>query len=118
MIRNSQQTTTTIELLANNLQHWEQLLFTAGGKLELSKCCYVNFTWKFDDDDRATMISQENNATIEIQDSQTKEMQQISAINVTTPYKLLGVHMSLDGDDDAQLKAIQEKCDKITMAFL
>jgi hypothetical protein len=41
--------------LANNLQadaqHWEKLLFTSGGKLELSKCFFYNIMhWEFTDD--------------------------------------------------------------------
>jgi hypothetical protein len=37
-------------ILQQDAQHWEKLLFTSGGKLELSKCFFYLMHWKFSSD--------------------------------------------------------------------
>jgi hypothetical protein len=39
-----------VEVLQADAQHWEKLLFTSGGKLELSKCFFYLLYWQFNDD--------------------------------------------------------------------
>jgi 23S rRNA pseudoU1915 N3-methylase RlmH len=38
------------QVLQTDAQHWEKLLFTSGGKLELSKCFFYIMYWKFTED--------------------------------------------------------------------
>jgi hypothetical protein len=45
------------QLLQTDAQHWEKLLFTSGGKLELTKCFFYLLYWKFNDDGMPTLTS-------------------------------------------------------------
>jgi hypothetical protein len=39
-----------IQVLQTDARHWEKLLFTSGGKLELSKCFFYLLYWQFTSD--------------------------------------------------------------------
>jgi hypothetical protein len=43
-------TTELAQVLQTDAQHWEKLLFTSGGKLELSKCFFYIMYWTFSED--------------------------------------------------------------------
>jgi hypothetical protein len=57
--------------LQQNAQLWERLLFTTGGKLEISKCCFSIFDWKFDSHGKAT-LNQDTNYNLHVQNSEQK----------------------------------------------
>jgi hypothetical protein len=56
-ILNPQELTTTLQI---DTQHWEKLLFTSGGKLELTKCFFYLMYWQFSDDGIPSLIPKES----------------------------------------------------------
>jgi hypothetical protein len=50
--RTAQELATVLQMDA---QHWEKLLFTSGGKLELNKCFFCLLHWKFSEDGQPSL---------------------------------------------------------------
>jgi hypothetical protein len=52
-------TATIVDILQIGAQHWEKLLFTSGGKLELSKCFLYIMHWKFSSEGIPSLTSKD-----------------------------------------------------------
>jgi hypothetical protein len=72
IIHNQNKNKTLQELIEQNMQTWEHLLHTVGGKLEISKCQFV----RFNDDDNL----HNNDHQIEIIDHENGQTQSIKEI--------------------------------------
>lgn len=78
---------------------------------------YASASWRFDIDDICEIQTTNIDKPINIKDRETGCNQTVQAIDTTTPYKLLGVQMCLNGDDKHQAKALQQKCNHIMIAY-
>jgi hypothetical protein len=52
-----------VDILQIDAQHWEKLLFTSGGKLELSKCFFYIMHWKFSPEGIPSLTSKDELST-------------------------------------------------------
>jgi hypothetical protein len=89
-------------------QWWEELLYTTGGKLELTKCFYYQLIWEFDTDGDATL--QEPQSNIILTDSETQQQIPIDMKSCSEAHKTLGVMACPQGNNKAEFGRMQEKC--------
>jgi hypothetical protein len=105
------------ETICRNLQEWEALLNAVGGQLEISKCKIAKFKWKMNQTGEMLMQPDDNNTPITISDHETNNQIQLSEIQPSFPYKLLGVNIAIDGNNQEQSRAMNIKCGKLANAF-
>lgn len=104
--------------LIHNAKQWEALLFTIGGKLEISKCKFSCFFWKTEPTNGTVHLAHDINiGSISIQSSETRSDYNITEIAPTEPYKLLGVQMTLSGNTSGQEEAMRDKCAHMAKVF-
>jgi hypothetical protein len=103
--------------LIHNAKTWERLLFTIGGKLELTKCKFSTFYWTTDEMGTVKIETTPQIGSIKIPSSETLEECEINEIAADKEYKLLGVQMTLTGNTLAQEAAMKEKCQHMGKVF-
>jgi hypothetical protein len=91
-------------------QWWEELLYTTGGKLELTKCFYYRLIWDFATNGNAILLEPSSN--IILTDSADHRQVPIEAKSCAEAHKTLGVMTCPKGDNTAEFKRMQEKCSK------
>jgi hypothetical protein len=99
--------------LIHNAKLWESLLHQIGGKLEISKCKFVIYNWKYDEIGTRKLIREKSIGQITIKDSETGKDMQINEIDVTEPYKLLGIQMAPANNQQGNITSMQERCEKM-----
>jgi hypothetical protein len=99
-----------LSTIKSNTTLWEQLLHQAGGKLEINKCKFTILTWTFDTNGTPRIDNSIPSTTIDINDSETNTPQPIHEIKPKEAYKLLGIHMAIDGNSIAQTQHMETKC--------
>ena len=109
--------TEILKFLSQDVQLWEQLNNVTGAKLELTKCKLIVFTWQFDTNGNAILVSMDNETPMEIIDSDTKQPIIVESITKSDAYKLLGVQIALDGNHNKQIEAIEEKANHVISVF-
>ena len=83
----------------NNLAtKWEKLLFTNGGRLELSKCFWILVTWKWTRGTPAMATIDESPHHLSISQSEDTQEVMITRKEVTAAPKVLGCTMAANGD--------------------
>ena len=91
-------------------QWWEQLLYTTGGKLELSKCFIYVMHWFFDSEGQAHITRPQHLPTeIQIKDSESNESYNIDYRNCDDPHKSLGVLGIPSGSNKAEFERLLKK---------
>ena len=75
-----------------------------GGKLEIPKCKYSIMTWKYDEDGIAHINPEPQLPPIKLIDSSTNNDEYVPGILPSMAYKLLGVMIPLDGNNNQQYK--------------
>jgi hypothetical protein len=94
-------------------QWWEELLNTLGGKLELPKCFFYLVHWIFNDEGEPTIINPILlPSTIEIVDSADGSTSTIATKSSYESHKTLGVMMNPAGDQNDEIKRLNEKSKK------
>ena len=94
------------------IQKWEELLFTMGGKLEISKCFYYHMKWEVDEDDRPRLAGTPQ-TKIEINQSEDKKRIQIEQKSPHEASQVLGVMCAPDLNCDAQALAVKNRSNSI-----
>jgi hypothetical protein len=108
IIRHPNDTRPIEQLTQHNTQAWERLLNAIGGKLEITKCRFSKIEWNSSVNGTYTLSGQLHTPTpISIIDHETLLPQEIYPIPTSEQYKLLGVHMTLDGNHKAQADSLQ-----------
>ena len=87
-----------IQRINNIAAFWEKLLHTNGGMLELKKCFWVLIIWKWIDGVPKMSTVRDTPATLDLIQSQTKENITVDRKEASEAPKVLGCHMSADGD--------------------
>jgi hypothetical protein len=100
-------------LLTHNAQLWENLLFTIGGKLEITKCKFVIYNWTQDEYGTLTLNNNKTLGKITINESETNTPMEIEEIESTTPYKLLGIPTALHKGNVGQAEMLEVKRDRM-----
>lgn len=114
-ITNGDSLTTYDELkqwMTKDAQLWHNLLWTSGGKLELSKCGYHLFDYEFDKDGLSQMQFTPNcNITLEDQNNNAVV---IKAKSIFEPRKNLGHHKAPSGTNKMQFKTTLARATQLT----
>jgi hypothetical protein len=105
------------ELLRHNTQLWEDLLHATGGKLELPKCKFFLFKWRYSKDGTATLDKDIITETLSIRDRETDKNMLLNYLPHHEAYKLLGVHIAFDGNSTTQIEKMEEKCTRMASVF-
>ena len=114
-VTNGTSTTTYDELkqwMTKDAQLWHDLLWTSGGKLELLKCGYHLFDYKFDKDGLSRMQFTPN-CNITLKDQKNEEVM-IKAKSIFEPQKNLGHHKAPTGTCKTQFEATLVRSKQIT----
>lgn len=106
------------ECTHHDINAWQQLLASSGGKLELTKCFYYVLLWKFNkfgDPIPKTIedIHQEVCNRVQIEDPDTKQIITMEQKDIHQVHKTLGVLKSISGDDSEQIQALLTKSNKL-----
>ena len=104
-----QNKTEKLEELATTLQDtaqaWEQLLYSTGGALELSKCFYYIIAWKWNKEGRARLATPDDIAPrISVTSSKTGNSVEIEMKDCREAHKTLGVMQNPACTHDAEYK--------------
>ena len=86
-----------INILEHNATTWENLLFTIGGKLEISKCKFTVYKWETNKIGTMELVKNKSIGNIKIVESETGNEIEIEEIAPTETYKLLGVPIAVTG---------------------
>ena len=86
-----------ITKLINASQTWEQLLYTSGGKLELSKCAIFVLQWEFTAEGQPFLIETPAIDPVKIVSSETSETFLVPQMKSTDSFKYLGIKSTLTG---------------------
>jgi hypothetical protein len=105
------------DFIQYNMQTWESLLHAIGGKLEINKCQIIKFQWDYTKDDHHRLHFPNISQRLHITDSETNDQIQLPELNITNSYKLLGVHMAFDGNQNTQADMFHKKCEALAIAF-
>ena len=106
--------------LQHDMQEWEKLLPTTGGKLELSKCFYYILQWKLDEGKPTDTTKEEletMGVTIQVQEAGEAAATKIKHLDCATAHRTLGLHKTPMGNQDEQLKKLQENSARIACAI-
>jgi hypothetical protein len=109
IIHNTELSYSLQENIQHNMQSWEELLHRVGGKLEISKCRVVRFSWDKENPELYPETEHNQNNPITIRDQETQNNITIPEISTSTPYKLLGINMAFDGSHQAQAQLFRDK---------
>jgi hypothetical protein len=108
MITDPNNNTPIKDIIKHNMQEWEALLHTVGGKLEISTCQFVKFGPTIRDSPR-----QCPDPHIKIMEHETKQPLALIEASTNQSYKLLGVNIAFDGNNSKQSQAFLPKCEKL-----
>jgi hypothetical protein len=114
VIRNPNSDKSIEELIQHNMQTWGDLLHAAGGKLEISKCKYVLFNSQTQAPPGASIST----TSISITDQENGQMIPLDEITTADHYKLLGIQMAFDGNQQGQDRAMNKKCQTFANTFM
>jgi hypothetical protein len=95
--------------LQHDAQLLETLLFTTGGKLEITKCKFSLFTWNYNNIGRPYLLPS-NKQQLHITSSETRATMLFPQIDPSKPYKCVGVQLALDGNMTTQITTLKSKC--------
>jgi hypothetical protein len=88
-----------VEATEEAAQCWESLLFSTGGKLELSKCFFYLVYWVFNEEGEPSMLGPDAvTQQVQIIDSKTNLPIEIEIRPSNESHKTLGVMEAPDGD--------------------
>ena len=101
-----------MERLRSDAQCWNDLLFISGGKLELSKCSFHVLRFSFRSDG-TPIPNKDLPPPIQLRDSATGMLIEVTALSSTDPHKILGHWKAPAGNGAKQLKEIVTKANSI-----
>ena len=78
-------------------QHWEKMLYTDGGRLELSKCYWIFISWNWVNGTAVLKNNNDNDLTMHLWQSEAKSSVVIARKSVTDAPRVLGCHVAVDG---------------------
>jgi hypothetical protein len=97
----------TLSHLQTIAQHWERLLFTTGGALNLSKCFSYSMSWKQTKGYPALASITQTPGDLTLTTGYEQIPKPIPRIDPTYAFRTLGVHISLSGKQHEQIKVLR-----------
>ena len=104
----------TLTKAQHDTQLWNDLLFTSGGKLELSKCSYHVLRFSFTADG-TPQVNTSSTPPLTIIDSVTHNAVQVGPLTSYAPHKTLGHWKAPAGNSTTQLRVIMSKMKTISL---
>ena len=89
--------------LTDTSQTWEQLLYTSGGKLEISKCAIFVLQWEFTPEEQHFLIETPTTGSVKIVSSESSETFLVPQVKSTYSFKYLSIKSTLTGSQQPQL---------------
>ena len=108
--------TQLLEMMKHDAQLWHDVLFTSGGKLELTKCGFHAFDYEFDEDGQARKKHREE-CEIVLQDQNGDDMP-IQSKTIYTMRKNLGHFKAPAGTQQAQFECTKDTAIKLAGEIL
>jgi hypothetical protein len=108
--------TTMIKTMQEIAQHWEKLLSYSGGALNLKKCSWSMMFWAWKNGRPCLRQHTISDPPIIIGTQPNNQPETRSTIRYTAPteaIRILGVHLSPNGDFTKQIQVLKEKSDKM-----
>ena len=78
-------------------QHYEKLLFTTGGALNIKKCHWIMMAWQWVEGRAYLMSSAECPGKLFLTSGASQELEEVPRLEPGTSYRTLGVHISVTG---------------------
>jgi len=103
-----------LKQLQSDAQCWNDLLYTSGGKLELTKCSFHSLEFEFNSDG-TPRVHIAPPPPILLQDSVTQDMIEIPSLSVLHPHKTLGHWKAPSGRSTTQLQKLQQKAKTLSI---
>jgi hypothetical protein len=119
-LRNKPSIATVFQELQNDAQIWERLLWTTGGLLELEKCRFYIVYWKFNANGIGSMMSKAEmqTPTMLLTEGDTGRLQKVDQLDLDDPFKTLGIHKTISGNQVKQLTEMKAKSDAYARGIL
>ena len=89
--------TEVLRQITNSAQHWETMLYTDGGRLELSKCYWIYVSWKWINGIAVLKAIQDSDLIMNLWQSEIKQSVVITRKTVSDAPRVLGCHVAVDG---------------------
>jgi hypothetical protein len=102
---------TMIAMLTHDSQLWSDLLWTSGGALELPKCVYHYWQYKFTAEGKPFLQNGQIGPNVEIQVGDRSRSETVPAKSAYVSYRTLGYHKSPCGSQKSQYKVLKKNCD-------
>jgi len=108
-----------LQIVQNNFQIWQGLLHASGGVLNIPKCSWTPFTWKYNNFGHASLTTLPPDTNVQLHASDLKGTQHTIWINKPADaVHLLGVHITADGNYDKELCVLKQKQQKYVQFLL
>jgi hypothetical protein len=106
--------------IKRDAQTWERLLWTSGGLLELSKCRFYIVYWRFDPGGQGKQMFKEelHNPMLLLTEGNSGTLQEIEQLDLDDPFRTLGTHKTISGDQSIQIAKLKEKSDAYARGIL
>jgi hypothetical protein len=106
-------------VLQIDAQHWEKLLFTSGGKLELNKCFFYILFWQFSSDGQPSLTKKAQLPyKLMLHQGNDRQPTEIGQKDCSEPHRTLGVMKSPDRSQQGEIQRLKKKCDAHAAAIL
>ena len=86
-----------VKQITSSAQHWEKMLYTDGGRLELTKCYWIYVSWKWINGIAVLKTIQDSDLTMDLWQTEKKQSVVITRKSVSDAPKVLGCHVDVDG---------------------
>jgi len=108
-----------LQIVQNNFRIWQGLLQSSGGMLNPPKCSWTPFLWKYNQFGHAQLTTLPPDPTNQLHASNLTGQQHTLQINKPTDaVRLLGVHITADGNYEKELCILQQKQHKYVQFLL
>lgn len=91
------QVQTVLDDLTRLSQHYEKLLYTSGGALNIKKCHWILMAWKWVYGRAYLMHSKECPGQLFLTSGSSTDPEEVPRLEPTTSYRTLGVHITVTG---------------------
>jgi hypothetical protein len=107
-----------IENLRQKSQHWERLLFSTGGALNLYKSHWYLLAWNWKQGKSSLITQTSNPLDLLLTSGNTSTPSPIPRLNPNSSFKTLRMHISPSGSQSAQFKVLCSHSDQYYSSLL
>jgi hypothetical protein len=88
-------------------QHWERLLFSTGGAINMQKSHWYILTWRWKNGNTSLLNSVPSISTMNLMSGYDTRAHPVPSLPATLAYHTLGVHISPSGSQTRQIKVLR-----------